>query len=296
MLAEVRSQATQFVPMNQPLNQPWLALAIGNSRLHWALEMPDHPRYVWHTPHLSEGAIARLIQQRWTIAAEQSDSQPYGIEPDRLSTLLNNWHQHNLPLWMAAVMPEQAQRWLAVDRPVRQFALSEVPLRGLYPTLGIDRALALWGLLQRSQTHSLVIDAGTALTISAATAHYRFIGGAIAPGVSLQLRSLATDTAALPDLSAATLSDLPSRWAMTTQQSIYSGIGYTLLGGIVSFISDWQCHYPNGAIALTGGDSQFLHRWLCQVYPEVGSEIQWMPELLVDGMRSLAAIEQKAEI
>jgi type III pantothenate kinase len=272
------------------MDQPWLALAIGNSRLHWALEMPNHPRYLWHTPHLSEEAIAHLIHSQWNLAdlAEKWDCQFCGIEPEPLSALINSWDHHNFPLWIASVVRGQAQRWQTSDRLIRQVGLADVPIQGLYSTLGIDRALALWGLLQRSQTDSLVIDAGTALTMSAATAQLQFVGGAILPGLSSQLRVLATETAALPSLRSSAISELPSRWGMTTQQSIHSGIVHTMLSGIVSFALDWKRNYPKGAIALTGGDSQHLHQWLHQAYPNLGVELQWLPELIFDGMRSLA--------
>lgn len=44
----------------------------------------------------------------------------------------------------------------------------------------------------------LVIDAGTALTFTAADADQRLVGGAILPGLGLQRSSLAQKTATLP--------------------------------------------------------------------------------------------------
>ena len=108
----------------------WTALVIGNSRLHWAEFSGDRLQKTWDAPH-----------------ANQDQPQL----------------QHEL--WIASVVPSQNQFWQA-DPRAHWLSLEQVPLQGMYPTFGIDRALALWGAIQTVGSPVLVVDAGTALTFT----------------------------------------------------------------------------------------------------------------------------------
>jgi type III pantothenate kinase len=153
--------------------------------------------------------------------------------------------------------------------------LADIPLKNLYPTLGVDRALALYGAGESCGYPCLVIDGGTALTFSGVDGDRQLIGGAILPGLGLQFRMLAQNTAALPKVH---LPDsLPPRWAMDTQGAIASGILRTVLAGVIDFIQAWQQQFPTGAIAITGGDGAWLYQQLSQQnYPG----IQYVPDLI----------------
>ena len=97
----------------------------------------------------------------------------------------------------------------------------------------------------------LVIDGGTALTITGIDANRRLIGGAILPGLRLQLRSLSVGTAALPEIILP--QQLPPRWSNNTPDSIASGILYTVSAGISDFIQDWQ--------QFISTESNHIYRW-----------------------------------
>ena len=133
---------------------------------------------------------------------------------------------------------------------------------GVYPTLGIDRALTLWGAGVTYGWPALVIDAGTALTLTGADATGTLVGGAILPGLGLQLRSLSQDTAALPALSLP--AQLPDYWAKDTNTAIQSGVIYTVLTGLGQATMQWLNIYPNSALLLTGGDAAMLATYFQQ--------------------------------
>jgi type III pantothenate kinase len=160
--------------------------------------------------------------------------------------------------------------------------------------MGIDRALALWGAVNRLGPPILVIDAGTALTFTGADARGQLVGGAILPGLGLQLRSLAEYTAALPNLfdrldELRSIEALPSRWAIRTPDAILSGVLHTLLAGIHSFVQDWMQHYPDSTIVWTGGDSEgLLHHWQRR-YPGCTWTIKAEPNLVFWGIQSVVA-------
>jgi type III pantothenate kinase len=140
--------------------------------------------------------------------------------------------------------------------------LSEIPVQNLYASCGIDRALALLGAGRCYGWPVLVIDAGTALSLTAAGPQPELLGGAILPGLQLQARSLATGTAVLPQIDWSERLTLPERWACTTEGAIASGILYTVLAGLQDFIAHWRQQYPGSPICLTGGDGALLFQLL----------------------------------
>lgn len=271
---------------------PCFALAIGNSRLHWLWEELSQPPLVWHTPHLSREAIAHWLHHRC-----QSSALPDGalmVDGDRPLLRLQQplWDGPPPLLHVASVVPTQTRLWQDLYTPVLCLSLADVPLDGLYPSLGLDRAIALWGLMAYQRSPALVIDAGTALTFTGADAQRRLVGGAIVPGLSLQLRSLSQQTAALPWLDAKALHQ-PERWASSTEAAIYSGVLHTLLAGLKDFVQAWQQDYPTSAIALTGGDAPLLYRHLQQSIPTLAQTLDLMPSLLMMGLRSLTCESMK---
>jgi type III pantothenate kinase len=267
----------------------WLALMIGNSRLHWAWFLNGTLRQTWDIPHLPPPSIASLFTQG-------SRRQPI---PDAARDLLMPLTlQPESPLWIASVVPSQTTLWQVYPH-ARVLRLEQIPLQGLYPSLGIDRALAVLGASRSLGFPVLVIDAGTALTFTAADEQTHLLGGAIVAGLQTQWRaasqipkgSLAQNTAALPvgDAASATL---PERWAMNTPDAIRSGIIYTLLASIRDYSEAWLERFPEGAIALTGGDGAMLFQHLQTQFPALATHITVDPNLIFWGMQEVCAGQQ----
>ena len=227
----------------------WLGLMIGNSHLHWAYFQQNILIKTWQTNHHS----------------------------------INNFDSH-ITLSLASVVPEQTELFL--DHPaLKLIQLTDIPIKNLYPNLGIDRALAVLGSGEIYGLPSLVIDGGTALTLTGVNEDRQLIGGAILPGLDLQFQSLSQRTAALPRLNLP--KTLPNRWAMNTEEAIASGIIHTLLTGIMDFIEDWLKQFPDSKIIFTGGDGEILLSYLNEFYPELTNFFKFDPNLIFWGMRSL---------
>lgn len=267
---------------------PWFALVIGNSRLHWAW-FDRFTLQTWDTPHLSAESIATLIRHDFDFKrCPETAATAATINPPPVS---------QVPLWIASVVPAQTILWQAYSK-AHLITLDQIPLQHLYPTLGIDRALALWGAANTLGLPALVIDAGTALTFTGADAERRLIGGAILPGLGLQLRSLTEHTATLPNvplphvtlppIETQTLLSLP-RWATNTVEAIASGIIYTLLAGLQDFVVAWRQQFPESVIVLTGGDSHILHQHWQHQHPAIASQIKVDPNLAFWGIRAIVA-------
>lgn len=267
-----------------------IALAIGNSNLHWGLFYGQILQETWDTQHLNVDAIGHLSEDERTEFLVQTAIAPiekkYAQKLLSLSTnpeLADRRAQQFvlLPLVLASVVPDQTALWQNYP-DVRIITLDQLPIEGLYPTLGIDRALTLLGAGTQLGWPVLVIDAGTALTFTGANVNRRLVGGAILPGLGLQLSSLGQKTAALPSVSLP--ETLPHRWAKETAGAIHSGVVYATVAGVRDFIEDWRRLFPNSKIAVTGGDRTLLLQYLTAAFPDTASSVIDAPEAIFWGI------------
>ncbi|MDV2992644.1 MAG: Type III pantothenate kinase [Chroococcidiopsis sp. SAG 2025] len=260
--------------------ETWLGLEIGNSRLHWGWFAGENLQITWDTPHLPESIEQQLAQCK-TFA---------DLPQEILSSIDSNIsgriaRPYLLPIYIASVVPSQTVLWQAYPE-AHAISLDRIPLLRIYPTLGIDRALAVLGAGETFGFPVLVIDAGTALTFTGADGDRCLVGGAILPGLSLQLQSLGQKTANLPSIAASEILSLPKRWAMNTPEAIQSGVIYTLIASIRDFITAWWDKFPDSQICFKGGDGKLLLEYLRSLYPELTTRIIDEPNLTFWGMRS----------
>ena len=112
--------------------------------------------------------------------------------------------------------PQGAARLLTGKEPlvVGGNVRCRVPVRIKRPeTLGADLLTAAVGALDLYQPPLLLVDMGTATTVTVLDEQGAFRGGAILPGANLALSSLAGGTALLPDIPLA----VPERLSATTR-------------------------------------------------------------------------------
>ncbi|MEG4817666.1 pantothenate kinase [Microcoleus sp. K5-D4] len=270
-----------------------IALAIGNSRLHWGLFVGKTLEKTWDTEHLNADTVSPLSEQEkaeylvQTVmrSIEEISSQNLLCLP--ATTAFSNPHTLSLvplPLILASVVTQQTAIWQSYP-DVRIITLDQLPIGGLYPTLGIDRGLAVLGAGNQLGWPVLLIDAGTALTFTGADVNRYLVGGAILPGLGLQLSSLGKKTAALPLISLP--QNLPHRWAKDTAGAIQSGVVYATVAGVRDFIEDWRCLFPDSKIAVTGGDRTMLLKYLTAAFPNTASAVIDAPEAIFWGISLL---------
>ncbi|MEM6590438.1 MAG: pantothenate kinase [Cyanobacteria bacterium P01_C01_bin.73] len=257
-------------PVAQPTGplsaEGWVGLVIGNSRLHWVLFVGDRISQTWNTPHLQASDVNRLIQ------TELGLPKAVGLTLGELASASDLLASNHPNIWIASVVPQQAALWRTYPHAVFVHR-DRISLSGAYATLGLDRRLALMGALSQHGDPVLVIDGGTALTLTASQ-QGAFEGGAILPGLQLQNRALSQATAALPQVPNWPES-LPPRWATDTVSAIQSGIAHSTVAALCSYLQDWRQRYC-GTVVITGGDRDRLYRWLIQAEPD------WRQMLKVD--------------
>ncbi len=136
-----------------------------------------------------------------------------------------------------------------------------LPFENLYETpktLGSDRiALISSAVFEYPCSNSLIIDAGTCLTMDIINNKNQYCGGMISPGISLRYQSLNKMTANLPLVNKSEKYSFPSK---NTIGSIHTGV----IGGIVheikGFIDEVKGNNKKINIILTGGDANFLSK------------------------------------
>ena len=251
--------------------QSWLGLMIGNSRLHWS--------------YFREGQL----EQTWNTLKISSMKELERVVDCELASYL----EQEIPLYIASVVPSATAIYLQLPQ-ARIINAHKTNISGIYPTMGVDRILALSGAGYRYQFPCLVIDSGTALTFTGANRKPELIGGAILPGVKLQLQSLFFNTAALPEIEI--VGDLTPRWAMNTPAAIQSGVIYTIISSIRDFSENWWQQFPGSAVILTGGDALLLAKYLGQVFPIISQKVIVDPNLIFWGMQSYLDLEQHDDL
>lgn len=273
------------MPESRPDADAWLALVVGNTRLHWATVRGDRLLTQWHTRHLTPSEVNALVASGFAPpiwATYQAGNGSLPTQP-----------LGPIPLYAASVVPAQSQLWMDYPRwhPV---TLGAIPVGNLYGTLGIDRALNLWAAGSRYGWPVLVVDAGTALTFTAGD-QQALVGGAILPGIRLQFQALGAETAALPHLDLGTAADggqgptrVGDRWATDTANAIRSGIGHGILATVQDYLTAWTQTYPHGSVVLTGGDGGWIYAQLQQRLGDRPAFAVSSPDLMARSLHSLS--------
>ncbi len=123
-------------------------------------------------------------------------------------------------------------------------------------TLGSDRIAAAVGANNLFPYQELlVIDMGTAITIDYVSAEGEFLGGNIAPGMSLRFNSLHQLTHRLPLEEP---QDETPALGKTTTEAIRGGVQEGIKHELSGYIHDFLNKNRNGKVILTGGDAFFF--------------------------------------
>ncbi len=125
-------------------------------------------------------------------------------------------------------------------------------------TLGADRVADACGAAGLHPGEAcLVIDAGTCITVDFVDAAGTYHGGAIMPGLKMNLQALHTFTAKLPLIAIEGVEKAPVL-GRSTEESILAGtLGATLLA-LAGYVALYKEKAPALRVLLTGGDAERL--------------------------------------
>lgn len=144
--------------------------------------------------------------------------------------------------------------------------------------LGADLVAGAVGALEEYTLPCVIIDMGTASTVSVLDRNGAFLGGVIAAGVRLTLKALAANTAQLPAIS---IEAPPSVIGSNTVECMQSGLVYgtaAMLDGLLDKIEDELGETPT--FVATGGLSR-------EIISHCRKNIIYNENLLLDGLRAI---------
>lgn len=122
--------------------------------------------------------------------------------------------------------------------------------------VGVDRVCAAAAAFDRLQRACIVVDFGTAVTVDLVDDDGVFVGGAILPGLRLQLQALHERTAVLPAVEPA-VPDAP--YGRNTIEAIQTGVCRGLAGAVRGIVEGYATalnRWPQ--VVATGGDLEFM--------------------------------------
>lgn len=130
-------------------------------------------------------------------------------------------------------------------------------------TLGVDRYCNLMAVYASDHAPSIIVSAGTAVTIDAMNSAAGHLGGVILPGLGLQRKSLNQSATLLN----AKHFDVPQVFGNSTERAIAGGTLFGLVAAITSLVANMREKLgPGTQVIMTGGDAMLLSQYLPEDY------------------------------
>ena len=145
-------------------------------------------------------------------------------------------------------------------------------------SVGSDLIVAAVAALDEYKAPLILVDMGTATTVTVVDENNTFIGGSIIPGVRVSIEALTDRTAQLPGIQL----DRPNRViGKNTIDCMLSGVMYSAADGITGIVNRIEAELGQPATVIaTGGIAQFIIP-LCQ------RDIKLERDLLLKGLNIL---------
>jgi pantothenate kinase type III len=213
-----------------------------------------------------DGGVRLLYERAWPTQPGQAE----------LAELGQQLAEHGGPLWLSSSRPSAArvlQSSAEIAAQLRVVAAAQVPIARTTSGTGSDRLLAALAASHRANGACLIADLGTAWTLDCVDGQRNFRGGAIGPGMSVQVDALAI---ACPHLDAPASED-PEAIPNNTATAVRAGTLLALAASLQGLAESWQATIGPAPRYLTGGDAALLA-------PVLGPD--WLPaeHLVLQGL------------
>jgi type III pantothenate kinase len=220
-----------------------LVVNIGNTRLAIAAFASGELKFVKR--------IAHAQSADWTGAIAQAWEQIAGLDnPSIAGASVNPAVMESLEHAIVQATGKSVE-WVGreIDLPIN--VLTEQPKE-----TGVDRVLNIAAAYEQMGKACVVVDAGSAITIDCCDDTGAFLGGAILPGVGMQLDALHERTAKLPRVK---FEPPQGPIGQNTQQAILHGVYYGIRGTVKELVEQYAMKLGNWPdIICTGGDANGL--------------------------------------
>ncbi|MDH3265893.1 MAG: type III pantothenate kinase [Gammaproteobacteria bacterium] len=243
-----------------------LLLDIGNSRLKWGVLGKDR---INRTGHVSQSAI-----QEHGFAALTSKL------PRDVDTVL-------------ACNVAGAQQATRIARAIAshcgcgvKFVRSESQACGVTNSyrqpwrMGVDRWVAMIAARAACDTSSIVVDAGTAITIDALDDDGKHLGGQIMPGITLMSEALARHTSDIPQVRKRLSGHGLGIFANSTAAAVAHGILGAAVAAVERATRVMREDGYDPTVILTGGDAAYL-------FGSIDEQALHYPHLVLQGLQRI---------
>ena len=247
-----------------------LLIDIGNTSVKWAL--------------LDANGVQAMFQQRYPQESDTTFFTEQWKKLEKPSNVIVSCVA-NEAIWnvLAAAVDEL---WnLNIKRVLAEGAGYGITNAYSKPAeLGSDRWCALIGAYKLANSHIVVIDCGSAITIDVVNASGEHLGGYILPGISMMKKSLGIYTAQVDVESSGAQSDslLPAK---STSECVNVAVNLAAVSLIDTVIKQQQEKNTHVQCLLTGGDADLIAKYLTAEYIKI-------PDLVIRGLAVVAESEQ----
>jgi type III pantothenate kinase len=220
-----------------------LVLNLGNTRLAMGVFIAGEMQQVRRISLDDRADLPNVVKELWNLISRSENAEIAGSSV--------NPHQMEVIEHIVREATGKPLQWVGreIDLPID--VLTEKPEQ-----TGVDRILNIAAAYEEMEKACVVVDAGTAITIDCCNDKGQFIGGAIAPGVSMMLDSLHSGTAKLPRVHFKVPHDPFGR---NTEQAILHGVYHGVRGMVKELVENYATalgFWPD--IIATGGDAKAL--------------------------------------
>ena len=220
-----------------------MVLNVGNTRLAVGVFVAGELEKVQRAHFDERDKIEEIVRDAWSRIEGLDNACIVGAS-------VNPAAMESVEHLVAGVCGEKVE-WIGRDIDLPMRVLTEPPSE-----TGVDRVINVAAAFEQLGKACVVIDAGTAITIDCCNDKGDFLGGAIAPGVAMQLDALHERTARLPRVELAAPQGVFGR---STKEAIRQGVFHGVRGMVKELVENYATElgfWPE--VIATGGDAQKL--------------------------------------
>lgn len=220
-----------------------LVLNVGNTRLALGAFVAGELKHVRRISHAQRGDWPAAVDEAWALLRERPGAAVAGagVNPPLIQPIQQ----------IVTQQTGQQIQWVGKQLDVPIKLLTSPPEQ-----TGVDRALSMAAAYEQMDKACIVVDAGSAITVDCCNDAGEFLGGAIAPGLSMQLDALHEKTALLPKVQF----EVPTAaFGTSTRDAMLQGVYHGIRGMITELAENYATAlgtWPD--IVATGGDAARL--------------------------------------
>lgn len=218
-----------------------LAVDIGNTNIHLGLFDLDSRHLVSTVTVSASNAQLKNLPIDPSILQDASECILASVNPEA-ERAFRNWLNSR---WDKVILR------IPGDVPIHLPVLVKNPDK-----VGVDRLLNALAAFQRTGTTTVVVDAGTAITIDVISRKGEFLGGVIAPGLESLKEALHRRTALLPRVSVQRPQGIIGK---DTKDAVRSGLYWGMVGTVEKITKKLIEELGEKPVILaTGGDAELF--------------------------------------